>query len=364
MKFKCEKEILEKAFGLAKKASPNRNLSNPVLSGIYLELTQNNLVIIGTDLDLTIRTEVEVGGEKDGKAVIPGGLATEIIKALENGKVSFETLDEEIQVKAGKSDFSLRTLPVDEFPQFSEPGGEETTVNTKSLEKAFEQVVKAASIDDARPILTGVLLAAEKDGLRLVATDSYRMAVRDIPNTAILGRDKTVLVPSKALDVVKTVLKEDTSLIVSLSENEAGFKINNTQIITRLIEGEFPKYQGLIPEKNNNKLVVNREDLLTSLQRVRLLAKDATPIRLVMDENKIELVAISQDIGQAKEEIDGNYKGEEITVAFNPGYLIDGLEVIGSAEVSLETTDALKPAILKGTEEEEFLYLLMPVRVS
>ena len=364
MKFKCEKEALEKTFSLARRATPNRSGTNPVLAGLHVELKKNKLVVLGSDLDLTIRIELEVGGEEDGKAVIPGALLADIIRVLEEGQISFLTTEDEIQINNGKSEFNLRTLPVDEFPKFEEPDGNKAVINTKSLSTAFEQVVKAASMDDARPILTGVLLAAEEEGLRLVATDSYRMAIRDIPGTEILSRDELVLVPSRALDVVKRILNEEAELTVVSGEKEAVFKIGNINIVTRLIEGEFPNYKGLIPEKNKNKLVINREETLAALQRVKLLAREATPIRLIMTDKKIELLAIEQDIGQATEIIDGNYSGEEITVAFNPDYLIDGLEVIGAEEVSLETTDALKPAILKGLDEETFLYLLMPVRVS
>ena len=364
MKFKCEKEILEKTFSLARKATPNRSGSNPVLSGLFLELKKDKLVVIGSDLDLTIRIEIKVGGEEEGKVVIPGALLADIIRVLDNGQISFVVRDEEIQINSGKSEFNLRTLPVDEFPKFEEPGGNEATLDTKSLATAFEQVVKAASMDDARPILTGVLLAAEQEGLRLVATDSYRMAIRDIPGTEILSRDELVLIPSRALDVVKRILGDGNELSVVLGEKEAVFKIGDTSIVTRLIEGEFPNYKGLIPEKNKNKLIINREETLAALQRVKLLAREATPIRLSMTDKKIELLAIEQDIGQATEIIDGTYSGEEITVAFNPDYLIDGLDVISTEEVSLETTDALKPAILKGLNEETFLYLLMPVRVS
>ena len=364
MKFKCEKEILEKTFSLARKATPNRSGTNPVLSGLFLELKKDKLVVIGSDLDLTIRIEIKVGGEEEGRVVIPGALLADIIRVLENGQISFVVRDEEIQINSGKSEFNLRTLPVDEFPKFEEPGGNEATLDTKSLATAFEQVVKAASMDDARPILTGVLLAAEQEGLRLVATDSYRMAIRDIPGTEILSRDELVLIPSRALDVVKRILSEGNELAVVLGEKEAVFKIGDTSIVTRLIEGEFPNYKGLIPEKNKNKLIINREETLAALQRVKLLAREATPIRLSMTDKKIELLAIEQDIGQATEIIEGTYSGEEITVAFNPDYLIDGLDVISTEEVSLETTDALKPAILKGLNEETFLYLLMPVRVS
>ena len=364
MKFKCEKETLEKAFSLARRATPNRSGTNPVLSGLHIEVKKNKLVVLGSDLDLTIRIENEVGGEEDGKAVIPGALLADIIRVLDDGQISFVLKDSEIQIKSGKSEFNLRTLPVDDFPRFEEPGGNKATIDTQSLSNAFEQVVKAASTDDARPILTGVLLSAEENGLRLVATDSYRMAIRDIPGTEILGRDEIVLVPSRALDVVKRILDEDDHLDVVLGEKEAVFKIQNISIVTRLIEGEFPNYKGLIPEKNKNKLVINREELLSALQRVKLLAREATPIRLLMSDKKIELLAIEQDIGQATEKIDGNYSGEEITVAFNPDYLIDGLDVLTTEEICLETTDALKPAILKGLNEEIFLYLLMPVRVS
>jgi DNA polymerase-3 subunit beta len=364
MKFTCEKQLLEKAFSLARRATPNRSGASVVLSGLFVELKKNTLVVLGSDLDLTIRIQLEVGGAEDGKTVIPGALLADIIRVLDDGQISFLAKEEEVQIKSGKSEFNLRTLPVDEFPRFEEPGGNEATLDTKSLATAFEQVVKAASMDDARPILTGVLLAAEQDGLRLVATDSYRMAVRDIPGTEILSRDEIVLVPSRALDVVKRVLDEDDELIVILGEKEAVFKIGNIDIVTRLIEGEFPNYKGLIPEKNQNKLVVNREEMLAALQRVKLLARESTPVRLIMSDKKIELLAIETDIGQATETIDGNYFGEEITVAFNADYLIDGLEVISTDEISLETTDALKPAILKGLDEETFLYLLMPVRVS
>ena len=237
-------------------------------------------------------------------------------------------------------------------------------LDVENFAAALEQVVKAASIDDSRPILTGVLLAAESDGLRLVATDSYRMAMRDLPGTEVLGRDQTVLVPSRALDVVNRLLGDAASLSIQLGERDAGFAIDDVRIATRLIEGEFPNYRSLIPDSHPNQLTVDRDTLISALQRVRLLARDATPVRLAMTSEGLELIAIAQDVGQAHESLDATYTGNDLTVAFNPEYLLDGLEVSPGDEVRLDTVDALKPAILRGVGDEDFLYLLMPVRVS
>ena len=137
MKFKCEKEALEKTFSLARRATPNRSGTNPVLSGLHVELKKNKLVVLGSDLDLTIRIELAVGGEEDGKAVIPGALLADIIRVLEEGQISFSTTEDEIQINNGKSEFNLRTLPVDEFPKFEEPDGNKAVINTKSLSNAF-----------------------------------------------------------------------------------------------------------------------------------------------------------------------------------------------------------------------------------
>ena len=364
MRFRCERDVLARAFSIARRATPGRGGALPVLAGLHLSLKKNRLVVIGSDLDLTIRVQTEVGGEKDGTTVIPAGLGAEIMRALDSGQVEFDVDDEGVSVKAGRSDFNLRTLPADEFPRFEEPGGEAVTLDVENFAAALEQVVKAASIDDSRPILTGVLLAAESEGLRLVATDSYRMVVRDLPGTEVLGRDQTVLVPSRALDVVNRLLGDANSLSIQLGERDAGFTIDDVRIVTRLIEGEFPNYQGLIPDGHPNHLTVDRETLLSALQRVRLLARDATPVRLAMTSEGLELIAISQDVGQAHESVDADYTGEDLTVAFNPDYLLDGLEVSPGDEIRLDTVDALKPAILRGVGDKDFLYLLMPVRVS
>lgn len=363
MKFRCERDVLLDALSTAGRAVGGR-AGTVALSGLHLELVGDTLRVTGSDLDLTITQQVVVSGGTDGVVVIPSKLIADIVRALGPGAVDVTVESEEVQITAGRSEFSMRTIPADDFPKVGAPAAAEVTLEGTALTEALKQVVKAASSDDARPILTGVLLAAENDGLRLVSTDSYRLAVRDLPGTSVLDGDQSVLVPSRALAELTRVLGDSETAALRLGERDASFEVGSTNVMTRLIEGDFPNYRGLIPESYPNKLTVNRGELMDAVRRVRLMAQEATPIRLSMSADGLELVAVTQDVGQAQEVIDATYEGDELTVAFNPDYLIDGIEVTTGDEVTLQTVDPLKPAVLRGADSEDFLYLLMPVRVS
>jgi DNA polymerase-3 subunit beta len=364
VKFRCERDVLVEALGTAGRAAASRGTSLPVLSGVRVDLQGDRLTLTGTDLELTISVEVAVSGGGDGVVVLPGRLASDIVRSLPAGSVDLEVSDDEARISAGRSEFSLRVLPADEFPRIAEPGGEPVTLAAAELSTALSQVVRAASSDDARPILTGVLLAAEAEGLRLVATDSYRLAIRDLPGTTVLAEGQKVLVPSRALTELARVLGGGDSLTVRLGERDASFEVGGTRLTTVLIEGEFPPYERLIPQAQPNRLTVGREVLLEAVRRVKLLAREATPVRLGMSSDGLELVAITQDVGQAHEALDAKFEGTDLTVAFNPEYLVQGIEVAPGDEVTIETVDALKPALLRCAEHPDFLYLLMPVRVS
>lgn len=363
MKFRCERDVLLDALSTTGRAVGGR-AGNVALSGLHLELTGDQLNVTGSDLDLTISQQLTVAGDTDGVVVIPSKLIADIVRALGPGAVDVVVDGDEVQITAGRSEFSMRTIPADDFPRLGSPEGDEVTLNAADLSAALKQVVKAASSDDSRPILTGVLLAAEGEGLRLVSTDSYRLAVRDLPGTSVLSGDQSVLVPSRALAELNRVFGENETVALRLGERDASFEVGGTQVVTRLIEGEFPNYRGLIPDTYPNELTVNRSELLDAVRRVRLMAQEATPIRLNMRADTLELVAVTQDVGQAQEVLDASYNGDELTVAFNPDYLIDGIEVTPGEEITLQTVDPLKPAVMRGADSADFLYLLMPVRVS
>ncbi len=364
MRFRCERDVLAEALGTAGRAVARRGGSLPVLAGVRAELRGDSLRLTGSDLDLTIAATTTVTGEADGVAVIPSRLASDIARALDPGAVHVDADDDEARITSGRSQFSVRLLPADEFPRLVEPAGDAVTLAAGDFAAALRQVVPAASADDSRPILTGVLMSAEGDGLRLVATDSYRLAVRDLPGTSVLREGQSVLVPSRALTELARLLSGAGDVTLRLGERDAAFDVGEVRLTTRLIEGEFPNYRSLIPTSHPNRLTVGREPLLDAVRRVKLMARETTPVRLVMQADGLELLAVAQDVGQAHETLDAKYEGAELTVAFNPEYLMDGVEAVPGDEITLETVDAHKPAVVRSGEGSEFLYLLMPVRVS
>ena len=364
MKFRCERDALAEALGTATRAVAARGGTLPVLSGVRLELAGDRLTLAGSDLDLTIQVGVQVAGDGDGVTVVPARLLADIVRSLDPGGVHVETEGDEARISSGRSQFAVRTLTAEDFPRLAETTGDEVTLDAAAFADALRQVVRAASQDDARPILTGVLMAAEGDGLRLVATDSYRLAVRDLRGTSVLREGQQVLVPSKALGELARVLSGAEHVVLRLGERDATFTVGDTRVSTRLIEGEFPNYRQLIPSSYPNRLTVGRESLLDAVRRVKLLAREATPVRLHLGGEGLELSAITQDVGQAHEDVDAKYEGTEMVIAFNPEYLADGVEAVSGDEVSVETIDALKPAVVRTVDGTDYLYLLMPVRVT
>jgi DNA polymerase-3 subunit beta len=334
-----------------------------VLSGLRLELVGDRLSITGTDLDLTIQLTLAVGGDGDGGVVVPARLAADIVRSMGAGKIEVAVDGDEVSIVGGRSQFSVRPLSFDDYPKLSTPTTSSVTLPAAAVGEALRQVVRAASTDEARPILTGVLLTAENGGLRMVATDSYRLAVRDLAEHQVLGADQKVLVPGRALSELQRLVGAGEELTMRLGDRDATFEVGDTRLSTRLIEGEFPNYRQLIPTSHPNTLTVEREPLLEAIRRVKILAKDATPVRLQMGGDTLRLTAITQDVGNASEELDATYEGTDLTVAFNPEYFASGVEACSSDSITLSTLDALKPAVVRGVGNDDYLYLLMPVRV-
>jgi len=375
VKFRCERDTLAEALATAGRSVAARGSATSAALGLRVDVDGNRLTVLGTDLDLTIRVELEAIGLDDGSLVVPARLATDIVRSLEPGAVTFEGGEDEVEISAARSRFVVRTYPLEDFPVLGDPAPDQVTLPAAVLAEALRQVVRAASDDDARPLLTGVLVTAEGDGVRLVATDSYRLALRDVAGTGPLPSGaEQILVPARALGELQRLLgstgpgtKDEPAKEVgfSMSDLDATFSAPGVRLTTRLLDGRFPDYRQLIPPNYPNQLRVGKESLLDGLRRVRLLVRDnTTPVRLSLRPSTVELSVVSQEIGHASEDVDADYEGEELVVAFNPSYLIEGVEAVVGDEVVLETVDATKPATVRAPEHDDYRYLLMPVRVS
>ncbi len=382
MKFRCERDSLVEVLTTAGRAVSTRTTASAALSGIRIETVGNALTAIGTDLDLTVHVTSEAIGIDDGVCVAPARLLGDIVRSLEPGAVTIESDGDKVEIGAARSRFSLRTFPAEEFPSLPIPPDPATFLPAASLSGALRQVVRAASTDDARPLLTGVLIAPEDKGVRLVATDSYRLAMRDIDGTESFSEQGQILVPARALAELQRLSLlssggKDTgeadeagangspTVGLSIGEHDVTFVAGNVHVSTRLLDGSYPDYRQLIPADYPNRLHVGKDSLLDALRRVRLLVRDnTTPVRLSMREGGVDLSVVSQEVGDASESVDADFEGEDLTIAFNPTYLIDGVEAVNGDEVLLETVDATKPATVRAAERTDYRYLLMPVRVS
>jgi DNA polymerase-3 subunit beta len=381
VKFRCERDSLVEVLTTAGRAVSSRSSTTMALGGIRLESLGNRLAVVGTDLDLTVHVSTEAIGITDGVCVAPAKLLADIVRSLEPGAVTIESADDKVEIAAARSRFSLRTFPVDDFPVLPEPPEPMTSLPAAGLVDALRQVVRAASNDDARPLLTGVLVAAEGTGIRLVATDSYRLALRDLAGNDAKLDAAQILVPARALAELQRLsalgsLAKEGAVVgdeegpvpqvgLSIGEHDVTFTVGAVQVSTRLLDGSYPDYRQLIPAEYPNRLHVGKDSLLDALRRVRLLVRDnTTPVRLSMRQGGVDLTVVSQEVGDASETVDADFDGTDLTIAFNPSYLIDGVEAVAGDEVLLETVDATKPATVRAAEQTDFRYLLMPVRVS
>jgi len=332
----------------------------PILQGVLVDVTGKTMRVTGTDLEVTVRTSLEVEAIEEGTTVLPSRLATEAVRKLPPGAVVLEAKDGEIEITGGGPRFRFRELSVDEFPKVEEPDlGSAVDVDGDAFSAALTQVSVAASNDDARPILTGVFFEHEEGKLRMVATDSYRLAVRDVP---AVDADLSGLVPVRALKELGRSIGS-SKLKVAVGDREAVFASNRGTLTARLIEGSFPNYRQLIPDSYPSRLTIAREALLDAIDRASLVAEDHIPIRMSLSPGGVELSVSRQDVGGETEHVEAEYVGEEMTIAFNSRYLNDGVTAIDEETVVLDVLDPLKPGVLRGGEGEDFLYLLMPVRL-
>jgi DNA polymerase III subunit beta len=360
VRIRAQRDDLADALARANRAVGAR-AALPVLQGLLCEVSATTLRVTGTDLDVTIRTAVDVEVLEEGRAVIPGRLLSEAVRKMPAGSVTIGATESEVEIQGNGPRFTLRQLNLDDFPVQEDIVPDGVEVDGEDLAEAIGQVTIAASGDGARPILTGVLFESSDSGLRMVATDSYRLAKRELPGVGLEGLG---LVPARGLRELPRAIGA-TKVTAQLRDREAVFSSEKGMVKLRLIDGNFPKYQSLLPDAYPNQVVVEKEVLLDALGRVTLVAEDHIPVRLKLMDGGVEVTVTRQDVGGESEHLAGDFTGsdEEVSIAFNPRYLQDGVNVVPGDSVRIRVIDAFKPSVVDSGGDDDFLYLLMPVRV-
>lgn len=366
MKVSVAREDLLESLSLVNRGLSSRS-TLPILSSILLSANGDRLDLQATDLEVSIKHSTEVRVDEPGQAVVPGRLLTDIVRSLPEAAVTLEASGTaELTVSCDHASFKVRTLSPEDFPRFPEVEASMTAIlPVSTVGAASKQVARAASRDETRPVLTGVLTTVEANHLRMVATDSYRLAVREL-NVEGDVEDFEVVLPSKAVEEIPKLAGSTETVSIGVSENQVVFTMGDTVFVSRRIEGKFPNYRQLIPADATTKMTIETAELLDAVKRVAILAQQNVPMRVKVSpsESTLELSATTQDVGEAKEALMVQAEGEEVEIAFNASFLVDGLTASGAESVSLEITSPLKPGVLRSVGDEEYTYILMPVRIG
>ncbi|HXF71543.1 MAG TPA: DNA polymerase III subunit beta [Actinomycetota bacterium] len=362
MKFRCDRDGLAEALQTVQRAVSARP-GIPALTGVLLEAGEGGtLTLTTTDLEVSARLEASAQVQEPGVALVPARLFGDAVKSLADAPVDVEADQGQLRIRSAAFEGALRLLPAEDFPQVQGATGTRVELGAGAFAEAVGQVARAASRDEARPVLTGVLVEVSREGVTLVATDSYRLAIRELVATS--EGEARAIVPERALSEAGRAAAGDEKGQVELflDQAQASFRVGGLTLTSRLIEGEFPNYRQLVPEAYENRLTASRQQLIDAVRRVGLLARDTSPVRMEFNALGVRLSSSSPDLGQAVETVEARYEGEDLTIAFNPTYLADGLAAAAGDTVRLEVRDGLKPGVIRG-EGDEFTYLVMPVRL-
>ncbi|MGH3344376.1 MAG: DNA polymerase III subunit beta [Carbonactinosporaceae bacterium] len=375
MKFRVERDVLAEAVAWTARGLPVRP-PVPVLAGLMLEASTSGLTLSSFDYEVSARAGVDADVVDGGTALVSGRLLADISKSLPNRPVEVSTDGTKVGVICGNARFTLLTMPIEDYPSLPDMPASSGTVPSGTFATAVSQVAVAAGRDDTLPVLTGVRVEVEADALTLAATDRYRLAVRELSWKPEQSDMSTVaLVPARTLADTAKAFSAESDVTLALAtgatgEGLVGFEAGGRRTTTRLLEGEFPKYRALLPNESSSVATVEAARFVEAVKRVALVAERNSPVRLSFSGGEVVLEAGSGDEAQASEVLDATIEGEDIAIAFNPSFLLDGLGAIDAPLVQLAFTTPTKPAVITGRVEpdagasDDYRYLLMPVRLT
>lgn len=373
MKFHLDRAVLNDAVSWATRALPVRPRM-PILQGVRISASAEGELHLSTfDYEVSAQMVIPAEIDEPGEVLVQGRMLADIVKALPDRPVTFALDGTKVAVTCGAARFSLATMPVEEYPQLPELPPVAGTVDSQLLSDAIHQVAVAASKEETLPLLTGVRLEIEGEKLTMMATDRYRLALREITwNPTSPDANYVALVRGRTLNDVARSLATGSEVTIALASEDPqiiGFEAGGRRSTSSLVDGDYPPVRRLFPDSSAISAVVGTGELLEAVKRVSLVAERNTPVRLTFTEGQVVLEAGSGDEAQASEALEATLDGDDIVVAFNPAYLIDGLTAIGSEFTRFAFNDSIKPVVLSQQEEadstpaEEYRYLIMPIRI-
>jgi len=338
------------------------------LSGILLSASEADVTLAATDGEMGLRMAMDADVAMPGAVLLPGRLLAELARSLGDSDVELELRESErdVEIRSGGSSFHLRVLPSEDFPSLPEQDAEPLKIPASALAETVELVAPAASRDDMRPVLTGVLVSAAEREMTMVATDSYRLAVKRTELESAIGGELEANIPAKALRELGRLVAggELEEVAVSLLSNQAVFQAGPILLNTRLIDGQFPNFRQLLPESYEHDVRLPRAEFLEVVRRVSQLAQRNAPLRLAFSAGELTVSASTPDVGDAEESMPAAFEGEALEIGFNPEFLRDGIETVGGDEVLLRLISPLRPGLLQPVDNEDFRYLVMPIRLN
>jgi DNA polymerase-3 subunit beta len=339
------------------------------LSGVQLQAKGGAIELRATDMEIGLRVPLDGEIAREGAVVLPARLLVDVVRALPGSDVSLELRpsEQDVELVAGSATFHIRTLRLEDFPPFPEAEADgRVTVPGPAFVETVLKVARSASRDETRPVLTGILVSANGTELRMVATDSYRLSVKETTLEAALDGSFEANVPARALQELTRIVQHGSAddLSVSVRANQVVFEAAGVVLSSRLIDGQFPNYRQLLPDAYEHELQLAGTEITEVVRRISLLAQKNAPLRLAFSDGELTVSARTPDVGEAREALPVPFQGEPLEIGFNPEFLRDGLEAVESGDVLLKLISPLRPGLIQAADGSGFQYLLMPIRLN
>lgn len=368
MKISLERDVLLSQLQTVGRVASTRSAIQ-ALSGIQLAVSEQGCELRATDMDVGLRVPLEAEVTREGTVVLPARLMLDVVRSLPAERVSLElrSAEQDVEVAAGNAVFHIRTLRAEDFPPFPEPDPESSVqLPAQAFVSTATMVAGSASRDETRPVLTGILVSASDRELRMVATDSYRLSVKETTLESALSAGFEVNVPARALQELGRLLgqAQDAPLSVSVRANQVLFTLGRVVLSSRLIDGQFPNYRQLLPETFEHELRIAAAELTDVVRRISLLAQKNAPLRLAFSQGELTVSAQTPDVGEARESLPVAFSGESLEIGFNAEFLRAGLEAIEDGDIVLKLISPLRPGLIESGDESRFRYLIMPIRLN